>query len=422
MILLHISCLLPLTHVAADFLKKRVLLVDLQMLEGSRSSRATKVYSGAPNEDGDIKAVFQEAELSDAVLFFDECEVIFAKREIGGNKILNLLLCELERYNGIVFLATNKPLDLDEAMHRRITSVYEFKAPDHCQRRMIWQSYASSSVPLHPDIPWDSIALKYELTGGFIKNAVLSALLRAVSRSSERPVILEEDIVHGCSLQMRGSLRLRANSDSIVPTHGLDRLVLSDSVRKTMESVVSFEKARSVLFGQWRFDETMQYAQGTVMLVTGPHGCGKRAVCEGLAFELGRPMRVIDVSELMLNMSAGVCVVVQCIYVSLQRQLNAFTGEQLKISLQSVFSDARLTDSLLVIENVQDLPVSADEPTIIVACLASFLRSFPGVCILCGACATDSSHRLHPLLKRLLRFTLHLPAMGQKQVRKRMSI
>ncbi len=41
------------------------------------------------------------------------------------------------------------------------------------------------------------------------------------------------------------------------------------------------------------------------MLVTGPHGCGKRAVCEGLAFELGRPMRAIDVSELMLNMTAG---------------------------------------------------------------------------------------------------------------------
>jgi SpoVK/Ycf46/Vps4 family AAA+-type ATPase len=300
----HSPSQIALTAHAADFLKKRVLLVDLQLLEGSRA-RPAKVFGPSPNEDGDIKAVFQEAELSDAVLFFDECEVIFAKRDVGGNKILNLLLCELERYNGIVFLATNKPLDLDEAMHRRITSVYEFKAPDHCQRRMIWQSYASSSVPLHPDIPWDSIALKYELTGGFIKNAVLSALLRAVSRSSDSPIVLEEDIVHGCSLQMRGSLRLRANSDSIVPIHGLDRLILSDGVRKTMESVISFEKARSVLFGQWRFDETMQYAQGTVMLVTGPHGCGKRAVCEGLAFELGRPMRAIDVSELMLNMTAG---------------------------------------------------------------------------------------------------------------------
>lgn len=280
----------------------------------------------------------------------------------------------------------------------------------------IQHRYASSSVPLHPDIPWDSIALKYELTGGFIKNAVLSALLRSVSRSSENPVVLEEDIIHGCSLQMRGSLRLRANSDSIVPSHGLDRLILNDNVRKTMESVISFEKARSVLFGQWRFDETMQHAQGTVMLVTGPHGCGKRAVCEGLAFELGRPMRVIDVSELMLNMTAGLGFYFKMGCIWCPGILINFPGEQLKISLQSVFSDARLTDSLLVIENVQDLPVSADEPTIIVACLASFLRSFPGVCVLCGACATDSSHRLHPLLKRLLRFTLHLPAMGQKQV------
>jgi hypothetical protein len=127
-------------------------------------------------------------------------------------------------------------------------------------------------------------------------------------------------------------------------------------------------------------------------------------------------MRVIDVSELMLNMTAGLgfCFGMGCIRAP--SILINFPGEQLKISLQSVFSDARLTDSLLVIENVQDLPVSAEEPTIIVACLASFLRSFPGVCVLCGACATDSSHRLHPLLKRLLRFTLHLPAMGQKQV------
>ncbi len=110
------------------------------------------------------------------------------------------------------------------------------------------------------------------------------------------------------------------------------------------------------------------------------------------------------------------CFEVLGVYVLCLSVIKWSSGEQLKTNLQSVFSDARLTDSLLVIENVQDLPVSADEPTIIVACLASFLRSFPGVCVLCGACATDSSHRLHPLLKRLLRFTLHLPAMGQKQV------
>jgi SpoVK/Ycf46/Vps4 family AAA+-type ATPase len=53
-------------------------------------------------------------------LFFDECEAIFAKRKGGGDRLLNTLLTEMERYEGIIMMATNRPLDLDEAMHMRI--------------------------------------------------------------------------------------------------------------------------------------------------------------------------------------------------------------------------------------------------------------------------------------------------------------
>ena len=35
----------------------------------------------------------------------------------------------------MIFLATNRPFDLDEAMQRRITSVFEFRAPNHIQVR-----------------------------------------------------------------------------------------------------------------------------------------------------------------------------------------------------------------------------------------------------------------------------------------------
>ena len=84
-----------------------------------------------------------------------------------------------DSYAGIVFLATNRPFDLDEAMHRRITSVVEFKSPDHIQRKKIWQiMIQSNGVRVEEGIDWEQVALKYELSGGFIKNAVMSAMLR----------------------------------------------------------------------------------------------------------------------------------------------------------------------------------------------------------------------------------------------------
>ena len=67
--------------------------------------------------------------MSDAVLFFDECESIFMDRT-KGNLQVNTVLTELERHEGLCILATNRPMDLDEAMHRRITLAIEFNKPD----------------------------------------------------------------------------------------------------------------------------------------------------------------------------------------------------------------------------------------------------------------------------------------------------
>ena len=71
-------------------------------------------------------------------------------------------------------------------MHRRITAVFEFRSPDFVQRRMIWRRLTSSSaVCLAGDVDLDAIALKYEITGGYIRGAVLvTRSLQLVTRSS----------------------------------------------------------------------------------------------------------------------------------------------------------------------------------------------------------------------------------------------
>jgi len=44
------------------------------------------------------------------------------------------------RHDGLIIMATNRPFDLDEAMHHRITIALEFHQPDHLPRKAIWES------------------------------------------------------------------------------------------------------------------------------------------------------------------------------------------------------------------------------------------------------------------------------------------
>lgn len=120
----------------ANELKKKVLLVDFNGLINKKDSSSGDL-------EVDLKGLFRESKMSNAVLFFDECEIVFKNRNTGSDKILNSLLTEIERHEGIVFLATNRPYDIDEAMHRRITIVLEYREPDHLMRKKIWDTLLS---------------------------------------------------------------------------------------------------------------------------------------------------------------------------------------------------------------------------------------------------------------------------------------
>ncbi|KAL3657465.1 hypothetical protein V7S43_017604 [Phytophthora oleae] len=308
-------------NAVADHLKKRVLLVDFPSLQGKRQEGV--------ETDADLRGLFREADMSNAVLFFDECENIFRQRDGGGDRLLNALLTEIERYEGIVFLATNRPFDLDEAMHRRITAVFEFKAPDHIQRRKIWDVLLyRGALKTEEGIDWDAIALKYELSGGFIKNAILSALLKAISRNGESPVISQADIVAGCALQMRGSLHMKTFDHRVVPTTGLDELIVEDLVKDKLRRIVQFEKARSVIYGQWGFDfgQSNKQQKGVSVLMCGPAGIGKLNAAKAIGFEIGRPLKVVNFA-----------------------QLAADSASETRKALRAVFDDARLMDAVLVL-------------------------------------------------------------------------
>ncbi|XP_057858143.2 uncharacterized protein LOC131067212 isoform X1 [Cryptomeria japonica] len=366
----------------AHHLGKRVLLVDFHSLES--------VFGGSKHDDHsvDLRGLFRDVDMNDAIIFFDECEALFKKRERGGDKLFNALLTEMERHEGIIMLATNRPLDLDEAMHRRITCVIEFYAPDHTQRHKIWK-LASERLPVEEDIDWMKISLRYELTGGYIKNALVSSLLMAISRDSNNPRITEDDIISGCRLQMRSSLQMKSLKQRIVPKTSMDELVLSTTLHERLNAIVEFEKARAVLLGQWGFQ---QERLGATCFFWGPHGAGKSSAAEAIGYELGRPLKVINCAQLVLKENSS----------------------NTSSNVRSAFKDARLMDAILVFDDFQILSSEtgsskgnsnsiSEWSNGVIGSLLHELGSFPSMCILIANIKQGSTIvRLdHELLRRL---------------------
>ena len=239
-----------------------------------------------------------QAKIHDAVLFFDECESIFQDRT-KGNMQVNTVLTELERHEGLCILATNRPMDLDEAMHRRITLAIEFNKPDLLLREKIWRSMAPPKLPLADDVDFMLLARKYELQGGFIKNAWLSALSIAVARDGLAPTVTMEDLHSGASHQLRGRLSMAQFDRGIVPQHGLEEVVLPSDIKEKLKQIVNYSKAQAVLFGQWGFQQQHGRAQGISALFHGVPGTGKTMAAEAIGFDVGRPLMVVNCAQLM---------------------------------------------------------------------------------------------------------------------------
>jgi SpoVK/Ycf46/Vps4 family AAA+-type ATPase len=139
-----------------------------------------------------VAAMFREAGEQRAVLFFDEADAIAARRSAAGaaqqgyqreaNAVVNVLLHELEAFNGVVIFATNLAANFDPAFERRIRTHVLFEMPGPAERARIWRVQVHpDKTPLADDVDFDALAERYAGSGGDIKNAVLKAAAAAAT-------------------------------------------------------------------------------------------------------------------------------------------------------------------------------------------------------------------------------------------------
>lgn len=148
---------------------------------------ASQIQTSEPGgANRNIENAFKKA--SNSVLFLDECDsLITARNHVGmilGSEI-NTLLTEIEKFEGILIMATNRIESLDEALERRISLILEFKMPTHDERKDIWEKLIPKKMPLARDVKVAELAQE-SLTGGQIKNALLQAARLAVASDQDK--------------------------------------------------------------------------------------------------------------------------------------------------------------------------------------------------------------------------------------------
>jgi SpoVK/Ycf46/Vps4 family AAA+-type ATPase len=193
-------------EVIANELRLEVFKIDL--------SNVVSKYIGETEKN--LARVFEEAECSNAILFFDEADALFGKRsevkdahDRYANIEINYLLQRMEEFEGLVILATNLRKNVDDGFFRRMQFVIDFPFPDVAHRYRIWQHHFPPEAPAE-DIDFGYLAERFALSGGNIKNIVVNAAFLAAQNGR---VIRMEHLIHATRREYEKAGRLCTESD-----------------------------------------------------------------------------------------------------------------------------------------------------------------------------------------------------------------
>jgi len=220
-----------MAHALAHDLGKPLLSVNLETARRMRGS-AEEV----------IKYVMKEARLTDAIVFFDECDDMF--RQDSYESLV--LLVELEKAQCITIFTTNKVLKLDPALDRRITLKVRFSLPDTEQRKLLWQRLVPPFAEVAPDVDFGKMAERYLFSGGLIKNTVLMAIHDAAGEEDGGKLVLRAgNLERAAQVQTRHLFQTSKFEEVVQPTVGLNQLPVGPSDRRALANLVECVRGRT---------------------------------------------------------------------------------------------------------------------------------------------------------------------------------
>ena len=168
-----------------------------------RVNIATMVDKYVGETEKNLTTIFEQARPDMQLLLFDEADSLFAKRTANvsksndrySNMSVNVLLQLIERYEGVSVLTTNLKNALDPAFERRITYKIYFPMPKQPERERLWRYMCPPDILTSEPIDYEWLS-ELEMSGGEIKNAVLTAAFNAATMG----VLLNSEILYNAGV------------------------------------------------------------------------------------------------------------------------------------------------------------------------------------------------------------------------------
>jgi len=241
-----------------------------------------------------LRLVTREALLQNAALYWGGFDVLLA-----DDKRLWLmdLIQELENRQGLTFLGGNATWEPVDALHDILFLRIEFPRPKYAERIQLWAGSLNGSTPLGSDVDLESLANKFQFSGGQIRDAATTARNLAHCRDPGNGHLTTADLHTACRLH--SNRKLATLAQKITPHYTWDDIVLPSDQLKQLEEICNYVTYRSLVYDEWGYDHKLSLGKGLNVLFAGPSGTGKTMAAEIIANELNLDLYKIDLSTVV---------------------------------------------------------------------------------------------------------------------------
>ena len=350
-----------------------------------------------------ITLAFREAWFKEAGLYFSGLDTL--RKETWTTQYQSLLRA-MAAHEGLVIMAGEADWNYSDHNPAGVVSL-NLTLPDFQLRRVCWLTTLEAKNVRLDDLELDTLADRFRLTPGQIKEAVSSAQVSATlrflaqapepARAQTETQLTLADLFSAARAQSNQDLATMARK--IEPAYTWNEIVLPADTLTQLHEICQRVTYRQRVLNGWCFASKLSLGKGISALFAGPSGTGKTMASEVIAHELGLDLYKIDLSGVV----------------------SKWIGETEK-NLKSIFTAAERGNAILFFDEADALFGKRSEvrdahdryANIEVSYLLQLMEEYEGISIL----ATNLSQNLDDSFVRRLAFVVHFPFPDEEHRRR----